>query len=74
MIIQPTLPPRNARLRLVFNDGVLSFPLGDRPSLGDIAGLLCEPSTERHGMPLAIDVAWPRDGGERSGQRNPVWS
>jgi len=49
----------DSRLRCVFSDAVISFKLGDHPTLGEIADMLSEPCLSRHGVPLAIDVAWP---------------
>ena len=54
-----TIRPGDSRLRCVFSDAVMSFALGDHPTLGDIAVMLSEPGLSRHGAPLAIDLAWP---------------
>ena len=54
---------KTSRLRCIFDDAVISFDLGDRPTLGDIALMLNEPTLSRHGRPLAIDIAWPGLGG-----------
>ena len=50
---------KTSRVRCVFDDAVISFDLGDRPTLGDIALMLNESTLSRHGRPLAIDIAWP---------------
>ncbi len=48
-----------SRLRCVFDDAVMSFPLGARPTLGDVADLLNAPTVRRRGPPRSIDIAWP---------------
>ena len=60
-IMQTTLsrPSGASRLRCVFGDAVMSFVLDDHPTLGDIARTLSKPAVRRHGMPLAIEIAWP---------------
>ena len=49
----------NSHLSCLFGDTVISLPLGERPTLADIADILSEPSLSRHGSPLAIKIAWP---------------
>ena len=70
--MQSTLLPKSgaSRLRCVFGDAVISFALGDRPTLGDIALMLSAP-TSRHGKPLAIDIAWPGLHAPRLGLDHP---
>ena len=59
--MQSTLIPQSgaSRVRCVFDDAVISFALGDRPTLADIALMLSESTLSRHGKPLAIEIAWP---------------
>lgn len=60
------------RLRCVFSDAVMSFNLGDHPTLGEIADMLSEPGLSRHGMPLAIDIAWLGRTSARTDPRVPL--
>ena len=61
-----------SRLRCVFSDAVMSFNLGDHPTLGDIAEMLNEPGLSRRGMPLAIDIAWLGRTAARTDPRVPL--
>jgi hypothetical protein len=47
---------RLLRLRVVFGDTVLTYSLAADASVGEIARRLEEPSSRRHGSPVAIDV------------------
>jgi len=57
---------RDSRLRLVFNDTVMSFDLAADATFGEIARTLGEQSCRRHGHAIAIDVRLKRyDGSGR---------
>lgn len=58
MIDAPIGASGHARLRVIFDDAVMSFAMGDQPSLADIARLLTDTAAGGHGAPLAIDIAW----------------
>jgi hypothetical protein len=60
------------RLRVVFDDAVMSFALSEQPSLADIALLLTERATGNHGAPLAIDIAWLDDSSAGSQRAFPM--
>jgi len=57
MPLQHAGPIGDSRLRCVFDDAVMSFSLGDHPTLGDIAEMLDTPAMRRHGAPVMIDLA-----------------
>lgn len=59
MQLTPSTRSSDPRVRCVFSDAVMSFSLGDHPTLADIADMLSEPALSRHGAPLSIDLAWP---------------
>lgn len=60
MQLDPATPSGDSRIRCVFDDAVMSFALGDHPTLGEIADMLSAPAMRRYGAPLAIDIAWPK--------------
>ena len=48
--------PRDSRLRVVFDDAVVSFGLAVNATFEDIARTMGELSNRRYGDPVAIDV------------------
>jgi len=63
---------RIRRLRVVFGDTVLSCSLAADATFGELARRLEEPSSRRHGKPVAIDVTLyspPADAVRRTSRR-----
>jgi hypothetical protein len=52
-------PLRN-RIRVIFDDTVMSFSLSADTTFGEIAGLLGKLLDRRHGNPAVVDITLPR--------------
>ena len=60
------------RLRVVFGDAVVWYNLAADATFGEIAQRLDEPSSRRHGNPVAIDVTFhpgPADPARQASRR-----
>jgi len=66
----PSDPVGNRRLRFVFDDAVLTFPLAAGATFEDIARTLAEVASRHAGEPVAIDITLPAPLGARFALRN----
>jgi hypothetical protein len=63
-------PTTESRLRIVFDDAVISFSLAAEETLGEIARRLGDLSDQRHRKPVAVDITFrPRSGDRCAGRR-----
>jgi hypothetical protein len=52
----PQTKPSDNRVRIIFDDSVVSLTLGGDATLADLAGHIVELSKGRYREPLAIDI------------------